>query len=308
MRHVDRLGYDFGAIGGGLPADEISQRQAHAPDSAARKEHARPREPASRVAHGKQTPKQRRQHKPRKNVQNRVDVNDPRRPAQREHIRESWCKNAPRAIGRTVQRPRQFRRPERRMVGNLRVVETVVATVAVHEHRVRLERFDLSFVVRRVEHDERGEPEHRMPKLGNESEEEDDGRRAGTPDESTRVLRMRADSGILARHEGRLLKAEGLRQHIRERHTNLGCRSLTKTCFDRLAHANDGFSLRVGIFLVSRTPRAFAPSITRRLEKCFGLKKAGVRQASGEALSPQKLSVVVPVERFASRIGRRGQR
>jgi len=50
-----------------------------------------------------------------------------------------------------------------------------------------------------------------MPELGHESQKKDDGRRAGAADVSTRLFRMRADADILARHECRLLKTEGLR-------------------------------------------------------------------------------------------------
>ncbi len=102
-------------------------------------------------------------------------MDDPGRVSQGDHPRQERRENPARAVGDAVHRPRELRGGQRGVVGDLRVIEAVVAAaLAVDEDRHLAERLDLRVVVGGVELEEFGEPVDRVPEPRDEPEKQQD--------------------------------------------------------------------------------------------------------------------------------------
>ena len=163
----------FGGADGGREnreGDEVGEGEAHAGEGPGGKEHPGPREEAAGVGDGEEFPEEDGEGEPRDEVEEWIRVDDPSGLAGTEEPREHGRENAARTVAEVVHRTREFGVAQRRVVGDLRVVESIVAAVvAVHENGQFAEGGDLQFVVGRVELDERCEAVDGVPEAGDQT-------------------------------------------------------------------------------------------------------------------------------------------
>lgn len=163
----------FGGEEGGREnreGDEVGEGEAHAGECPGGKEYPGPREQAAGVGDGEEFPEEDGEGEPRDEVEKWIRVDDPSGLAGTEEPCEGGREDAAGAVAKVVHRTRECGVAQRRVVGDLRVVESVVAAVvAVHENGQLAEGGDLQLVVGRVELDERREAVNGVPEASDQT-------------------------------------------------------------------------------------------------------------------------------------------
>ena len=163
----------FGGEEGGREnreGDEVGEGEAHAGECPGGKEYPGPREQAAGVGDGEEFPEEDGEGEPRDEVEKWIRVDDPSGLAGTEEPCEGGREDAAGAVAKVVHRTRECGVAQRRVVGDLRVVESVVAAVvAVDEDGQFAEGGDLQIVVGCVELDERREAVNGVPEASDQT-------------------------------------------------------------------------------------------------------------------------------------------